>query len=435
MLFGKFVGFASALMLQILPVAAHITTDGLTEGLYLLCMGTALLYGVKAIRLPGIGAFLLCGLATGVTYLVRPEGLLVGFAVGACVGVLASVRRWPFITSTGRLTALAVGFLVPAVPYMILIGGVTNKPAASGILDDLIGSPRSQLVNARADSPAVQQVLFADTWNKDEDGSKLYWVPHAIFKEGTKAFHFGPAVFALIGLAVAVGRLRREPWLAVPATLGAGILTAITILAWKNGYVSERHILPLLYVGVFYAAAGMEAIPRIASWFVNRSSPLAHPAVAWVLLAVLTGSCIPQLIKSQHRTREGHKYVGAWLKEQIDEDDTLIDPFEWAAFYSGRTLRSIPADPPPLAGRYRWAVIERGDSPHSLLPRFAAAVAVASDTQNKATVAYHWPDIAEPQFAQVVVFRQEIPVLDEANWRSQQTVIEAVQSAIRSASK
>ena len=75
MLFGRNVGFAAALLFQVLPVPARITSDGLSEGVYLLVTAVAILLAVRAVRRPGIAGFLLCGLATGASYLVRPEGL------------------------------------------------------------------------------------------------------------------------------------------------------------------------------------------------------------------------------------------------------------------------------------------------------------------------------------------------------------------------
>src|SRR5207248_230773 len=95
MLFGRNVAFAAALLFQVLPVPARITSDGLSEGLYLLTVAGALVLGVRAVRRPGVGGFLVCGLATGLGYLVRPEGLMVAGAVGLVAGWLGLVRKWP----------------------------------------------------------------------------------------------------------------------------------------------------------------------------------------------------------------------------------------------------------------------------------------------------------------------------------------------------
>src|SRR5207249_8303178 len=45
MLFSRNVGFAAALLFQVLPVPARITSDGLTEGVYLLVTGVAVVLG------------------------------------------------------------------------------------------------------------------------------------------------------------------------------------------------------------------------------------------------------------------------------------------------------------------------------------------------------------------------------------------------------
>ena len=50
MLFGRNVAFAAALLFQVLPVPAHVTSDGLTEATYLLAAVTALALGVRAVR-------------------------------------------------------------------------------------------------------------------------------------------------------------------------------------------------------------------------------------------------------------------------------------------------------------------------------------------------------------------------------------------------
>ena len=140
MLFSRNVGFAAALMFQVLPVPLRFTSDGLTEGLYLLGTGVAVLLAVRAVRQPRISAFLLCGLATGASYLVRPEGLMVAVGPGAVALWLGYTRRWPRDLTLARLTALCVGVGLVAVPYMALIGKISNKPT-SGYMNPFKGPP------------------------------------------------------------------------------------------------------------------------------------------------------------------------------------------------------------------------------------------------------------------------------------------------------
>ena len=158
LLFGKFAGFAAALLFQVLPVPAEVTSDGLTEGLYLLGLGTALLLGTRAIQKPGVGGFLSCGLVTGLTYLVRPEGMIVAAAVGMVALTMGVVGRWSRSQAAAGITALVVGAVLPAVPYMVLIEGVTNKPAGKAIYDKMIRTPREMILGGGPPRPRRTRV-------------------------------------------------------------------------------------------------------------------------------------------------------------------------------------------------------------------------------------------------------------------------------------
>src|SRR5207249_2546738 len=92
MLFGRNVGFAAALLFQVLPVPARITSDGLAEGLYLLGSATALVIGVR----PAVVGILE---ETG-------KGLHYGTAGLALLGVFALRRRFAADPGLGVLLAI-----------------------------------------------------------------------------------------------------------------------------------------------------------------------------------------------------------------------------------------------------------------------------------------------------------------------------------------
>jgi hypothetical protein len=154
-----------------------------------------------------------------------------------------------------------------------------------------------------------------------------------------------------------------------------------------------------------------------------------HPAVAWAILFGIVISTVPKLVQPLHANREGHVHAGRFLRDRLHDGDTLIDPFEWAQFYSGRALRTIPPDPPPVAGRYRWAVLEQGESPHSRLHRLQPALDVANDGKNKAAKAFWWPD-GPVENAKVVVYKQRITEEDEAAYK---VAVKAAEDAARKA--
>ena len=401
-LFGKFAGFAAALLFQVLPVAARDTSDGLTEGLYLLAVACALLFGVRAVRKQSVGQSLLCGLATSAAYLVRPEGLLVAAAVAAVVAVLVLRRAWPLPPAAGRLTALAVGVLLPAAPYMILIGGVTNKPTGMDFLNKF--NPRGMLTN-KPQGGATAPALFADSYRgPGQDGPQPVWVAKALLKETSKSFHYAAFGLALVGAAAAFGRVRGEPWVLVPLSFAGLTLLTLVLLGLKPPpatgpppYISGRHTLPVVYVGCLFAALGLELLPAILGRLPAVGPFLGRPATSWVVLAAVVVSCLPGL-RPLHEHRVGYKAAGEALAAELakvaeeKKDVVVLDPAEWSQFYAGWAVRRVPPDVPdaPVVIAVVTERAGRDDGPNNNWRRTEQAVAVARDSRSR--VVYEWTD-------------------------------------------
>ena len=411
-LFGKFAGFAAALLFQVLPVPAHVTSDALTEGVYLLGLATTLLFGVRAVGKPSVGAFLQCGLATAATYLVRLEGALAGAAVGLVVVGMVFAGRWAVKPALGWLTALVVGGLLPAAPYMVLIGGVTNKPTALNIWDRIIGNPRGEALKnwEKAEAPARPGPALFGAWLPPNSTGvdRVRHVALAVVKEGMKSIHFAPALWALVGLGWAATRVRAEPRQAVLIVFAGLNLGVLLLLGFKMNYLSERHTLPLVYVGCLFAAAGLEPAARWAEGVRGLRDVVAAVggprwASIWTLAAIIA-SALPGALKPLHEHRVGHKHAGAFLAANAADADAIIDPFEWAQFYSGRAVYSVPKDPEPP--RLRWGVDEpstKKEVTHNRLNRLETLENIKAD--GRTVVAYTWPENVPADKAEVVVYK------------------------------
>lgn len=384
-LFGRFAGFAAAALFQFLPVVAQTTSDGLSQGPFLFGVALSLFLGTRAVSQPTVGKFLLCGLSTGCTYLIRPEGALVGLACVAVLGLWLIRGTETRSAILGWLTALAIGGLLPAVPYMAMIGGVTNKPSPRGVWQRLI-NPRGEIMGqweAHKDARRVQPTVPFAAWYTPEKGSKLGWAFVAVSKETSKTLHYLPGLFAIIGLISIWPKLRNEPKYWLPLLYGLGNLMVLFFLAYTVGYVSERHTLPVVFVSVLFAGGGLAAW---AEWSVQRTAigrKLGSRLLRWGMLLLILASCLPNAIKPLHDHRAGHIGAGKYLAEHAQKEDAIIDPFEWAQFYSGRTLFWIPPDPPnpPRV----WVVLEesKDHNPHSRLPRLDLAIDIAHNPLSK----------------------------------------------------
>ncbi len=423
MLFGRSAGFAAALLVQVLPVYAQTTSDGMSDGLYLLAAVTTLVLGVRAVRRPNVGPFLLTGMASGFGYLVRPEGLVLPVATVGTVFLLWLTRVWSRNTTAASLCALAVGFGIVGGPYMKLIGGVTNKTTGERLLSPGGGSG---VPNWRGGAAAASPnpALMGVWWNEATDGGscKTLWGLKAVARETLKTAHYAPAVLGLLGMVYFRRRLVVDPgptFLILTAGVNLAVvlvMTATTPLPTPGlpdrspPYVSERHTMLVGVILCLFAAAMLEPLTAALARLpvVGRLWAGRH-AASWFLVAIVL-SALPNALKSLHKNRVGHLHAGHFLAANAGPDDAVIDPFSWAQWHAGRTLYCIPKDPPEDNLKVRWAVVEHitAENPHSRLPRLRAALDVVNDRVNPPTVAYHWPEDVPPERAKVLVYKQVV---------------------------
>ena len=405
-LFGRNVGFAAALLFQVLPVPARVTSDGLSEGVYLLVVTVAILLAVRAARRPTIGGFLVCGLATGASYIVRPEGLLVALGVVTVIGLARMSQRWSSADCLGRLAALSVGVGLVAGPYMIVIGALTPKNAGDYLAHPFEDHPPSWRGMPVSQARPAAASLFAAWWDPVADARKdrTLWAIGAVWTEMIKGLYYvvGPlAIFGIIANRRQI--LAPDPGLWVLLALGVLNVMLLLYLAARIGYVSERHTVLVVMLACIFAAAALEPLAVVI-----ESLPMVGRLILWpkaapggILLAIIA-SALPVTLQPLHAHREGHKHAGRWLAKHMSPDDWLKDPLAWGEWYAGRTLYN----PPSYHGRPEniWVIVEVGkNSPHSRLPQWEEATHLTLD--RKLRPVYRWPEDAPSAGPAVEVYK------------------------------
>jgi hypothetical protein len=409
-LFGPVVALLATVLFQVLPVGVQVTSDGLSDGLFLLMAATTLWLGVRALEQPSWPRFLACGMGAGFAYLVRPEGLMLAAAAGLALVFgrkLASRARWRQVLPNGL--ALVAGALIIAGPYMALIGGITNKPTGGGLLHgedpDKIWKARPVETGERPFYSLPLGAWWNDGINKGE--SRFLWATQSLFMEWLKSSHYLPGVLALFGLWLLRRRLR-EPAILFLVVLVGMHAALLWLMAARVGYVSQRHTLLIVLVGCFFAAA---AVPAVASWLAagwrahdvkpTEQRHLARRTFWWLALSgLLTALCLPGAVRSLHGNRLPHKEAGLWLAVNTSPHDQMIDPFKWAEFYAGRSTRVEPIWNVHAGNLY--VVLEpNSPNPHSRLPWLPRAEYLA----RTGCPVYHWPAEVPVDQAKVVVYR------------------------------
>jgi hypothetical protein len=409
MLFGRSIAFSASFLFQVLPVPARITSDGLSEGVYLLAVATSMMFAVRAVRRPGVGGFLVTGLCVGASYLVRPEAMLVAAATGLVAAWLGYTRSWPRDLTLGRLTALAVGVALVAGPYMLLIGKFSNKPTANQMTDPT-DNPRAKLWKGQTDArpqAVAGGPVFAKWMTTPVHGtpSRAIWGTVAVAEETFKTMCYVPALFAVVGIFLLRRRIAVEPGLWMLLVLGAMNAALLVYLGTRIGYVSERHTVLLSMIGCLFAATAFEplaaalgTLPKMGLFWSGKFGPPA-------LLVILVGLALPATLKPMHSNREGFKHAGEWLGEHCHTGACVIDPFAWTEWYAGRSLYYIPPDPPPHSPPLvTYAIVDdkMHGGEHERLPRLDAAKNVIADGRKE--VVYHWPEDVPLDQAKVKVY-------------------------------
>lgn len=414
LVFDRQTAFVGTLLFQMLPVTTQVASDGLSDTLFLCFIMTATWLTALGLRRPHWAWFAAAGIMTGVTYLVRPEGLMLGVAAGMVLLWCRVRREISSAALIGRGSAMLVGLLIILVPYVCTIGRLTNKPTGAQLFQWLGGDKMKPSWIRQADvGPVRPDVNFplADWFNDFGKGKQpdLVWATQAFGKELLKASFYVLPFFAMIGFGALWPSIRRDPAAMLIVVLGVCHSLLLWRMAKGAGYVAERHTLLIVACGSYFAAAAFPVLgERIAQ--IKRCGRLGSARFWSALLAVVVvASSVPAAIKPLHTSRGGHRAAGLWIAAQQEPHAWVLDPFSWAEFFAGhKRLPSRVND----STRVVYIVTESNANLHPRLHMMQMARYIAE----RGKLVYHWPEAAPVDQGKVFVYRWEgadLPVLWE----------------------
>jgi hypothetical protein len=402
LLFDRQTAFVATLLFQVLPVCTAITSDGLSDGLFLLMMVTSLWFAALGLRRGGAGWFAAAGAAGGLAYLVRPEGLVVVLGAGLVMAGLKARGVWAWRPALARAGALLAALAVTMAPYVATIGKLTNKPTGINFIGFLSGGELKPTWTEDLGSgkgPAAVDVPVAAWW-LPEYGNRKVWAIKAIGSETAKTSFYVLPLFAAMGISLLRRQVREDAATALLLVVAACHLLLLWAIAGGAGYVAERHTLLLVFVGCYFAAASFPEVGRlIARTPLRKLGGEAFWAAA--LAALFVGVCVPAGMKTLHANRAGHRAVGQWLAARLGPDDCVIDPFVWSEFYAGYVRT-----PEPAGHAYANAYVITEDpvaAPHPRLHQMRFAKSLIDQSE----CVYVWPENSvKPK---VYVYKYVIP--------------------------
>ncbi|VTS03807.1 ArnT family glycosyltransferase [Tuwongella immobilis] len=405
-MFDSTAAFRAVAIFQCLPVPAEITSDGLSDGLYLLAVVSALAFAAGSFREQSSAPLLGAGICTGLAYLVRPEGVLLMAAIGGMLIAAVFLRQITWKLWIRRMVLLGIGAASIALPYIALIGKLTNKATGSVLVRTLQGEdarPTWHMDTPTSFRDTITKQPIAAWWTQGFDNSegRILWAVQVLIGETSKSAHYVPFALGVIGIVVLLPRWRRDPVMLMPLILGGLNAALLIFMGSRIGYISERHTLWLATLMVIFAAG---YLPTFAQWLTRwPTSPRSFTAMGYAqtLTILILISGIPGWIKPLHANRKAHHIAGHWLAANTDpHSERIFDPFCWADYYAGRVFQEgwiRLDDSTPL-----YVIVEpKNLTPHSRLP----ALDQAKDMIRSGKPVFHWPENVPLEQSRVAIYR------------------------------
>jgi 4-amino-4-deoxy-L-arabinose transferase-like glycosyltransferase len=298
----------------------------------------------------------LAGLALGLAYLTRPEGVLYAALAGALL--LAAARRRD--GRRRRLTGLAVyvaAFAVLAVPYLLYLHHHTGRWLLTG---------KTSITLALWQGSAGQQPAVYDraVAALDASGEELLWYSKERFAEPGLADLLTREPRQLLlrvttnARALGRGLLRRWPFLPLVVLLAAwgavwaargrdqrqgtlflGLM-ALPPLAFLALLVQTRFFAPAAPLVLALAAAGLDRLGALLAERLDRPRlRLALPAIAALGLLALWP---PTFARGQVRLDFGPKATGLWLRLHSAPGTVVLARDLAIPVYAGRGFAPCP---------------------------------------------------------------------------------------------
>ena len=400
-LFGGASAWLAVLLAFVVPTTGHVLADVLSEGLFLLFWTWGLYTALRFLR-DGSFAWLppTIGFAA-LSYLVRPEGLLLPMALVACLAAMPLLRStrmlWP------RWWA-AVGFLVigPALlvgPYVAMKGGLGTKPAIAKLLGTA----------PRAAATAVERQRPLDP---NQSTATTYALATKAMAEAVRDSVTIPLLpFAVVGFAMAwPPGARSRSWLLVTIILVATALALIRLHA-TGGYCTPRHAMVIAYLLIPAAASGLHQLVNrltIPGRWIGREDAAYKPgpAVWLVVVGGLLAFSGRETLAPINEPMAGYRDAGRWVAEHVPAGEKVADLTGLSLFYGerdGYTYANIIDAPNDRGLRY---VVVREAHFRGPWPYCEQVRAVVGDLQPVAT----YPENPKGRQAKVFVFERPAAV-------------------------
>lgn len=320
--------FIGTLFVLLIPAYADNGSDVLSDWPNLMFMSVAFLSCLRGLSKAHPGWFLLAGVAAGWAYWIRPEGLFLLIVTGIyfCIHIFHAPNK---LRCLACLLTMTISTCLITGPYMYYKGAIFPKKN--------VGTFSQQItpVTTIPDDNCGITPYRAQPFSLEDVKQCGYAVIHFLDKTfNTIYLIIVPLFAAIIWKLLSFNRLRRQE-----RFLAIFIVLWLLMMIWlysRTGYMSHRHIMPLL---VFSFAWIQKGILLLALFFWKQRYHL-HRKVS-ILLVICAVIFIPKLIRPVRVEKSVYKRAGVWLSQNTPDAACLTVFDNRIGFYAQRKYRRL----------------------------------------------------------------------------------------------
>ncbi len=346
--FNRWAAFISSLFLAILPRHVALSADFLSDPTYTFFLISAVWLGWEALRGNDWKVIFLAGLATGLAYLTRAEGIGVLLVLGPWLLFRKmSFYSWDYKRNGFACFVLLFSFLLLASPYILYLRSYTGtwtisrKPAvdrAVVLIKRKLFFQKPKVAKATEQFDEIVQRLGEKGRAPGTGLSRWLRGLGSFFKLFVETCH--PILFLLfvIGLVrrkVFPHRAEGEGFLLSVVCLYALILYGLSSLS----YISHRYFLPLVALCLIWSGEGLLELHH---WLLQRVSSEKLGKIHYTktkgmvfLTVVIVVIILPFTIHPQRVKKQGRKEAGLWIKNHSISKPSIYTDMTRVNYYAG----------------------------------------------------------------------------------------------------
>ncbi|MHC4426569.1 MAG: glycosyltransferase family 39 protein [Planctomycetota bacterium] len=335
LLVGSRDSFWALLILILLPYPAEFGSDALKDWPYALFLAAGFLFLLLGAAQVKWWMFGVAGLAAGLGYMIRPTcaQLVIYGVLWLLIRLLPAKHNLSKARVVFAMLVLLIGFAVPVVPYMKARGRIMPEK-----LEGVIGSScESQSERAAKRDIESDGAAYATAGLPDSMAKAVITVIEGV-NENLFYFFVPPL---LVGAYLRFRRRLAATGIEkffVPAFVVFNIIMLV-LLHCNYGYISRRHVLPLVLFTIFYVPAGLQALGDWLERGICKGRPPAEKdSQRWffILLAIGFAVCLPKLLRPIGADKRGFRAAAKWLKANTSREDAIAVPDRRISFCAER---------------------------------------------------------------------------------------------------